>query len=60
MRLFVLAVHIEAAGIVVNSNKRRMRESGFKDLDGMLGRLRSGALQIYSSATLKQRSKSLS
>ena len=36
VRLSVQAVHMEATGIIIN-NKRSMGESGFKDMEGMLG-----------------------
>ena len=36
VRLYVQAVHMEATGIIIN-NKRSMGESGFKDMEGMLG-----------------------
>ena len=34
-RLSVQTVHMEATGIIINSKKRRTRESGFKDLEGI-------------------------
>ena len=37
VRLSVQAVHMEATGVIINNKKRSMRESGFKDLEGMLG-----------------------
>ena len=47
VRLSVQAVHFEATSIIINNGKRRTRESGFKDLEGMLGCLtcRSAAPQ---------------
>ena len=35
VRLSVQTVHMEATGIIINSKKRRTRESGFKDLEGI-------------------------
>ena len=37
VRLPVQTVHMEAAGIVINKKKGRMRESHFKDLEQMFG-----------------------
>ena len=37
VRLSVQTVHMKATGIIINNKKRRTRESGFKDLEGMLG-----------------------
>ena len=36
VRLSVQAVHMEATGIIINTKKRSMRESGFKNLEGCL------------------------
>ena len=37
VRLSVQAVHMEVTGIIINNKKRSMRESSFKDLEGMIG-----------------------
>ena len=35
VRLSVQTVHMEVTGIIINNKKRRTRESGFKDLEGI-------------------------
>ena len=51
VRLTVHVGHMEVTGIIINNNKRMM-ESGFKDLKGMLrGTHRSAVLQTHSMFT---------
>ena len=37
VRLSVQAVHMEVTGVIINNKKRSMGESGFKNMEGMLG-----------------------